>query len=181
MTEKKRLQAADVSENFKDLDLVYRLYTESFPADEQVPWHELRSRKTPGRIMKAYYDHEKLVGMSYVFLFENIAYLGYLAVVKAYRGCGYGTEILQSVLEEYPSRIIAVDIETVPAGCEGEQKKRKDFYLHNHFRQTNIGCWFCNVDYELLSAHGLITAEEFSRMLIAHVVDRGRKAVFRKL
>ncbi|MBQ1878521.1 MAG: GNAT family N-acetyltransferase, partial [Erysipelotrichaceae bacterium] len=123
-----------------DLKAIGRMYDGAFPSAERIPFFMLRRGISEENIMHGYYLDEQLIGMSYVFLKEDMAYIGYFCVAKRYRRKGYGTQILHMIMEAYPDHRIAVDIERIlPQAANLEERvKRKDFYLANGFEECHV-------------------------------------------
>lgn len=166
-----------------DYEEIRRLYDANFPDDERIPWNRLTAQLSQSRIMHVYYDEDTLIGLSYVFIHKDIAYLGYLAVEENLRNQGYGSKILQAIRKELSDCRIVIDIEVVDKNAENyeERKRRKDFYLHNGFVSTGAGYYFYHVDYELLSANGIVKAEEYRDLILEHWGPIAANAVFRKI
>lgn len=177
------LRSVRVSQNSKDLQEIHRLYDASFPDDERIPWKRIFSMLSGTRRMYAWYDGSLFVGLSYLFIHKNIAYLGYLAVEEHMRAHGYGTQILQSTLSALPEYKIVIDIEIVDEEADNyaERLSRRNFYLHNGFESTGVGYYFYNVDYELLSANGKVSAQEYLDLILEHWGPIAASAVFKEL
>ena len=112
-------------------------------------------------------------------MYSGIAYVGYLAVEEELRNRGYGSEILKAVCFMYALHRVVVDIEIVDENAENYEERlhRRDFYLRNGFQRTGIGYYIFNVDYELLSAHGTVTKQEFRDLISAHWGSFGTASV----
>jgi GNAT superfamily N-acetyltransferase len=177
------LRIERVSEKTGNLKEIRRLYDASFPDDERIPWKRIFAMLGETRRMYAYYDDALFVGLGYLFIHKNIAYLGYLAVEEELRGRGYGSEILRCILQEMKAYKTVIDIEVVDEKAENyeERLKRKNFYLHSGFEPTGVGYYFYNVDYELLSANGRVSAEEYRNLILEHWGPIAANAVFKKL
>ncbi|MBR3349097.1 MAG: GNAT family N-acetyltransferase [Solobacterium sp.] len=171
------------SKNMKCRKEVRRLYDASFPDDERIPWPVLTAGLNEHRRMYVHFDEGTFIGLSYVFLSRDIAYLGYLAVEEHLRLRGYGSQILQALRSELSDFRFVIDIEVVTkeAGNYAERKKRREFYLRNGFVSTGAGYYFYHVDYELLCAGAMVTADEFRDLIIEHWGHRARHAVFKVL
>ena len=115
--------------------------------------------------MMAWYDGDELVGMTFVFLYEAVAYLSYFCIVRSGRGKGYGTNVLMQMKAMYPR--IVVDIEKVENSSEEGRVRRKNFYLEHDFQETGVFYYIYHVDYELLCAGQSITAEEWDDLIHA--------------
>ena len=70
-----------------------------------------------------YYDEDTLIGLSYVFIHKDIAYLGYLAVEENLRNQGYGSKILQAIRKELSDCRIVIDIEVVDKNAENYEER----------------------------------------------------------
>lgn len=171
------------SKNMKCRKEARRLYNASFPDDERIPWPILTARLDEQRRMYVHFDDGTFIGLSYVFIYRDIAYLGYLAVEEHLRFRGYGSQILQALRKELSDFRFVIDIEVVlkEAGNYEERKKRREFYLRNGFVSTGAGYYFYHVDYELLCAGGMVTADEFRNLIIEHWGPRAEHAVFKIL
>ena len=149
----------------KEKRKIRKLYNGSFPDDERIPFDILFTTMNEDRIMKAVYDEEKLIGMYYLFLHDDIVYLGYLCVDESERRKRYGTQILNQIAEEYEGSRIVVDIEEVK---DEQQQKRKRFYLNSGYESTGVFYHIYGVDYELLSHGGIVTKDEWHRLIRKH-------------
>ena len=69
-----------IDRNYKDLKEIERLYNNSFPKDERIDFKRLIMMLGNDRHMHVYLEDEKIIGMAYFFIFEDIAYLGYICV-----------------------------------------------------------------------------------------------------
>lgn len=177
------LRSETVTKKTRNLKEIKRLYNTSFPDNERIPWFVLFRQLDEAKVMKAWYDDTLLIGLTYVFLHKNIAYLGYLAVEENLRDRGYGSLILKLLQEELKDYKIVIDIEVVTPEADNyeERRKRKDFYLRSNFVSTGTGYYFYHVDYELLSYGGIVTADEYRDLIIAHWGHRAEKAVFKTI
>ncbi|MBQ9327161.1 MAG: GNAT family N-acetyltransferase [Solobacterium sp.] len=172
------LLTTHITPDFSGVEEVKQLYEGSFPETERIPWKRLWNLMPEGT-MDGYYLNGKLTGMSYVYRFQDIAYLAYLAVVKEAQGNGYGTEILHLVKETCTDRRIVVDIEEVAAPELEQKQRRKDFYLNNGYESCQVFYRFFSVDYELLSINGIVTASDWHALVRTMWGPWGRLAKFR--
>ncbi len=177
------LTAVLFRENNKDYQAIKDLYDSSFPDDERIPWRRIVSELNESRLMHVYYDDQMFVGLSYIFMHKNVAYLSYLAVSPQLRNRGYGSEILRLIQKEFKDDRIVIDIEIVDPDADNyeERLRRRDFYLHNHFVPTGEGYYFYNVDYELLSCNGIVSADEYRDLILKHWGHIAKGAQFRKI
>jgi len=160
---------------------IRELYERSFPKDERIPFVRLLRFLNEERIMEAVYCDGELIGMTYVFLDEDIIYLAYLCVREDWRDQGLGTRILKHLYDAYPERRFIIDIEETRKEDENyeEELKRRSFYLRNGFESTGIFYRFYNVDYELLSSGGALNRQEWQALLAKHWGVRAKRALYR--
>ena len=177
------LTAVIFRKNNKDYQTIKELYDSSFPDDERIPWQRIVSQLDESRQMHVYYDDQRFVGLSYVFIHKNVVYLSYLAVSENLRDRGYGSEILRLIQKEFRDYKIVIDIEIVDPDADNyeERRKRKDFYLRNGFVSTGTGYYIYHVDYELLSCNGIVSADEYRELVLEHWGPFAKTAVFREL
>ena len=57
--------------------MVREFYDYSFPDDERMPYDRLLSMVDDNHVMYAWYDEDKLIGMTFTFVFDHLAYLSY--------------------------------------------------------------------------------------------------------
>lgn len=90
------------------------------------------------------------------------AHILYLAVKKEYRDQGIGSYILNDLAKQYDSKKIIVDIEKIKDTSNKEQRiKRKQFYLKNDFKETDVFYTWQGEDYVILSKNGIVQKKEF--------------------
>ena len=146
-----------------------KLYEQSFPASEQIPWPVLSSKRSDRLPMIVFYDGSRFVGFTFTFLYRDMAYLEYLTVDETLRGKGYGSRILRMLREILAERRIIADIERLDEDADNiaERKRRRDFYLRQGFVPSGVFYHIYGVDYELLLSHGSLAPEEFGSLLLA--------------
>ena len=154
-----------LTKEHKDVEEVRKFYDYSFPDDERMPYDRLLSMVDDNHVMYAWYDEEKLVGMTFTFVFDQLAYLSYICIQKEEQNHGYGSKILNAIENMY-SRIV-VDIEQIKTEQAEEQIRRKQFYLRNSFHETGVFYFIYNVDYELLSTGESVTGDEWNALIHA--------------
>lgn len=81
---------------------------------------------------------------------------------KEYRDQGIGSYILNDLAKQYDSKKIIVDIEKIKDTSNKEQRiKRKQFYLKNDFKETDVFYTWQGEDYVILSRNGIVQKKEF--------------------
>jgi len=147
----------------KDFARVKRLYETSFPPQERMPLNEVLYGGFRSLDFMAFYEGEQFCGFFMLLTQEDLTNILYLAVEEELRNRGYGAEALNLIREMKPDNRIALDIETPdPKAPNQEQRiRRKNFYLRNGYRQSEIAYWWRGVPYEILVTGGEVTKEEF--------------------
>jgi GNAT superfamily N-acetyltransferase len=160
---------------------VRKLYHDSFPEDERIPWFRLMNMLAERKLFHVYREDSRLVGISCIFPDTSISYLAYLAVVPERRNHGYGSEIMKELLRAYDGVPMVIDIEEPDEQAEnnGERLRRRDFYIRCGFQPAGIFYHFYDVDYELLSYGGMITQQQFHSLIRKYWGKIAETAVYR--
>lgn len=163
------MKSIQIDKNYKDIKEIRRLYNSSFPDDERIPFKRLINNLDTDRVMYAYYD-DQLIGMSFLFLYNDLAYLSYICVEEDLRDKGYGSKILNKVKDDFKDYRIVLDIEEVVKNSENyeERKRRKDFYLKNGFESANIFYHIYHVDYEILHYGKDVNRDDWHSIIKKH-------------
>ncbi len=159
-----------VDASLKDFNEIHALYDRCFPDDERIPFNHLVDTISIDRPFYAVYDDEQLVGLVSIFLIDDLVYLSYLAVEERFRNKGIGSAIVNMVARDYPDTCIYIDIEMLDEKADNaiERTRRRDFYIRLGFVETGIFYRFYDVDYEILSIHGIVKKENLQRLLQKH-------------
>ena len=175
------MNSALVTTVCKDIKELRRLYDASFPDDERIPFDRVLSSLSQDRVMKAYYDENDLVGLTVVFLCDDLAYLSYICVEENIRHKGYGSQIIEYIKEEYKDYRIVLDIEEIIKDSDNyiERVKRKEFYLNNGFKESGVFYYFYHVNYELLVWNGEIFKEDWQKIIEKHWGKIAKKAIYK--
>lgn len=144
-----------------EIEEMYTLYQQAFPKNEQMDLTRLFDELHLGAIY-GYYQENQLVGFAILCIQSQIAHILYLAVKKEYRDQGIGSYILNDLAKQYDSKKIIVDIEKIKDTSNKEQRiKRKQFYLKNDFKETDVFYTWQGEDYVILSRNGIVQKKEF--------------------
>ena len=120
--------------------------------------------------MHAYYEDEKLVGLTVMFLAYDIAYLSYICIEPSLQDRGYGTRILDMLKETYRDYRMTIDIEETDSDSDNleDRLRRKAFYVRNGFESTEVYYTYNGVEYEILSWNGIISKEDWQKTIEKH-------------
>ncbi|MCD7893042.1 MAG: GNAT family N-acetyltransferase [Erysipelotrichaceae bacterium] len=144
------LEVISIDKNYPKLKYIHKLYNQSFPRNERVPFKTLLHRLNEYTDFLAFYDKEQFVGFTYLVSMNDLTYLFYFVVDDKLRNHGYGSTILDYLQKHYSC--IFIDIEVLDEGANNykQRLRRRNFYLRNHFKVTGLGYYFFHVDYEIL-------------------------------
>ena len=158
-----QLRIVQINENFEALSQIKALYISAFPENERRPLMPLIKDKTGHGEVLAFYDDAIFCGFVCLLTNKDICHIIYLAVKDSLRGKGYGSAILTAITELKPNKKIIVDIEVENKHmANNEQRcKRKYFYLHNGFQETEVNYQWRQESYEILSIGGKIAPKDF--------------------
>jgi len=133
-----------------------KLYNEAFPPMERKPLAYMKTlTKQKKMVMQAIIEDDSLLGLVVFIQHQHIKILDYFAIVPSYRGCGYGRLALQQILHENQKYTLILEIEKLDDNASNalERQKRKQFYLKQGLKETNLYVCLYHVDYELLCNH----------------------------
>ena len=164
------MKSIQIDKNYKDIKEINRLYDASFPDDERIPFKRLINNLDTDKVMYVYYDNDLLVGMTFLYLYNDLAYLSYICVEENLRDKGYGSKILEKVIDDFKDYRIVLDIEEVVSESDNykERKRRKDFYLKNGFESANIFYHIYHVDYEILHYGKDVNKDDWHSIIRKH-------------
>ena len=130
------------AKTFKDAThraVIKKIYLDSFPKYEKLPWWQLRLLTLRRGIeMTAYYDGDEVCGFTYTVAAGKILFVLFFAVKRDLRGMGYGSAILQYLKESAPSKAVLLNIEPLDSAADNfeERIRRFRFYEKNGFFDT---------------------------------------------
>ena len=160
------LQAKPITKKTKDFNLIKELYTNAFPGREGEPMYLLLGNAKKGITkFEAYYDREKLVGLSAVATKGDLTYVQALAIAETSRSKGYGSQILSYLRETHSQNRMVLNLETQDEGAKNaeQRKRRKEFYLKNGYVSTGVYAHIAGNDLETMVINGTCTAEELRK------------------
>ncbi|MBR3841605.1 MAG: GNAT family N-acetyltransferase [Erysipelotrichales bacterium] len=157
----------NIKENKECISKIKKLYTTSFPENEQVPFVYLRL-KAESDISDIFgvYEDDNFIGLLVTLYYKDIVFLWYLAIEHDLRGKGHGSLILNEAAKKYAGYRLILNIEEV----ENEnQQRRKNFYLKNGYRECGFKTMEYGVIYEMLCHDDVVTYEEYKELMINYV------------
>lgn len=152
----------------QDQSQIKEIYETSFSKSEKFPFWVLKQCAKENNVrLDSIIDHntDKIIGMSFLISYDDIAYLMYVAIDKKYRNKGFGSLVLRDLILRQADTSILLCIEKPSTEKEDIKARRKGFYLRNGFYET--GCFIedTGVEYEFLSSskERIITEHDLQR------------------
>lgn len=145
------------------------LYREAFPPDEQFPPLKLRRLQGHGGRLLCFEDSGEYIGFVFTYERDAVLYVAYIAVVPDKRDLGYGSEMLEYVLEErkYRSVFLTAEAQTGQGDDLKQRVRRVRFYNRNGWRRTGTVLLTYGVNLEVYAADGMPVHEDVLRTLEA--------------
>ena len=147
---------------------VHRLYRESFPVEEQMPYWALqwRSSKRNARLCGVF-DSKKMIGMVSFLTEGNFLYLMYLAVAEEYRDCGYGSAILELLKQRYPQWPIMICVEPLDPQAKNyvQRQRRWRFYERHGFVKQPFKVKAGVVVFDVLTCGGAVNPQWYMNLM----------------
>lgn len=165
------LKFVELKDNKKYTSHIKKLYHESFPPDERVPFFILKQKaETEISNIYAIVEDNKFIGMLCTLHDEDILFLWYLAIIPEERNKGYGSRIIKEILDHNKDKRIILNIEEIDTNDSNveEQLRRKHFYEKNGFKECGFKTEEYGVIYEMLCYGEKVTYEEYAKMMIQY-------------
>lgn len=137
---------------------IYDLYVKSFPEIERKPFTRMINKYNE-KVLDILYicnTDNIFVGFAIIMKTEKLVLVDYLAIRSSFRGLGYGSRILEYIKNTYIEKEIIYEIECEDEKADNylERKRRKNFYLQNGLKNTNLLVNLFGVEMEVLSYSG---------------------------
>jgi len=147
----------------KDLNKIKKLYIDAFPENERFSFSMMIKNENGHYETFAYYQDDVFCGFAILLNSLDISHIIYLATIPELRGKGLGAKALGAISRIKSSMRIIVDIEReLPGNPENElRRRRKNFYLRNGYRETEVRYRWQDEYYEILVFGGELSSEDF--------------------
>lgn len=145
-----RLTIEPITQGSRFWKQVNTLAKEAFPPEEYLAPSELvKMAQSDNFDFLALLDEGTFVGFMVVMLYEDMAYLFFLAIDENNRGKGYGSRAIETLKAKYPDMTHTVDFEMLDDAAPNKQQreKRRNFYLRNGYQETGLFLSYLGVDY----------------------------------
>lgn len=135
-------------------DFAEKLYDETYERRRYVPFRDLEKVYTDNKAdLVAVFDEELFVGFYYVYRSNGLALVYYLAVSKDLRGRGYGTEILDMIIDRYGPEfriVLCIEAPRVDDKLVSSRHRQIAFYTGNGFTDSLYKFESVGIQYEVL-------------------------------
>ena len=132
---------------------IRKLYKKAFPRAERKPLSIIKSMQKSQKSDVWFFEKDgRFVGFAATINGDEIILLDYLAVNAEYRHMGIGSEILQTLRQQYTGKGVFGEIEHVKEDADASdyRRKRKQFYITNGMNELNVTAKVFGVEMELI-------------------------------
>lgn len=143
---------------------IKEIYLSSFPKEERMPFVLMLLMSCLWNTQfLAFYDDKTLCGLVYMANLGKQTFIMFFAVDAKLRSKGYGSRILEEIQQLYPKNMIIVSIEPCMESVENmeQRKRRKNFYIHNGYRETGYWMKLAGQEQEILVKNGVFEKRKF--------------------
>ena len=146
----------------KDIPKIKKLYIESFPENERFSFSMMIKNESGNYETFGFYKDGNFCGFAILLNSLDISHIIYFATLPELRGKGLGAKALASMGRIKSGKRIIVDIEREVPDCpENEiRRRRKNFYLRNGYKETEVRYRWQDEAYEILVFGGELSRED---------------------
>lgn len=176
------LQVKIVNSKLNEYKKVLRIYKESFPTNEKLPMWILRlMSKRKSVDFLAFYDEDVFCGFTYLIHNKNTTFVFYLAIDESIRSKGYGSKILNWIVNDNKGNNIVLNIETVDEKYDNYQQRisRQKFYFKNGFVDTKYKLINSGYIYDVLYKGHNFSKSEYETLVRAFSFGLVREKLIR--
>ena len=162
------LNTEPITENSRFWENVNALAKEAFPPEEYLAPSKLAEMAEADNFdFLALTDQGSFAGFMVVQLYQDLAYLFFLAIDPSCRSKGYGSRAIETLKTKYPGKKQVVDFEMPDqtAANHKQREKRREFYLRNGYKETGLFLTYLGVDYEVFCMDEEFDPEAFKAMM----------------
>lgn len=152
----------------KDYAQIRCIYNQAFPKEERAPFWLVWRRTRQGRAqMLAARENGVLVGFANVVVYEDMAYLFYFAITAEHRGEGYGSRILQQLMQYYAGKRFFLAREQLDEAANNydQRMKRHVFYRKNGLEDMPLSIKEAGVIYDVMGTGGRVAPAEYDALI----------------
>ncbi|KXT76293.1 GNAT family N-acetyltransferase [Streptococcus sp. DD12] len=142
-----------ITADLPDLARVEALNKEAFPPEERVSLSEmLEAAQGDSANFFAFYDEGDFVGFAFSLYNEACFYLSFFAIMPTKRSQGYGSQIIDKLVEFYQGKTMVLEVERLdePSDNLSQRQARMAFYQRNGFKSSNAFLNYDGLSFEIL-------------------------------
>ena len=120
----------------KDYRQIKRLFISAFPKEERPPFYALKRKlKTGEAKMYVAKDNGNFIGFIHLVCFKDLIYLFFFAIQDEFRGKGYGSKVIKTLIAQNPDKRIFLAREPLDDTADNNAQRisRRQFYMRNGF------------------------------------------------
>lgn len=163
-----KLYTENITSNYRFINEINTLAKKAFPIEEYLAPKELiKMAQEDDFLFLALIDEDVFIGFMAIKIYIDFTYLFFLAIDEEYQSKGYGSKAIELIKEKYPNKKHTVDFEMITKNAKNyEQRlKRRNFYLKNGYKETNLFLSYLGVDYEVFCTDNNFDTEMFKSMM----------------
>lgn len=145
-----------------------RLYLKAFPKEERVPWALLCAMAIRDNTdFLAFYEDGIYRGFCFLYHFEDLTLVHFLAVENGQRGNGYGSKFLEHIKRTSTKKTVVLVIETVSDKYDNfaQRQKRRHFYFKNGFADSGLRTFEFSVWFDVLYYGEPVGEQQYRRLI----------------
>ncbi len=152
-----------ISRKSKDLNKIKALYVEAFPENERFSFSMMINNEKGCYETFGFYKDGVFCGFAIFLNSGDVSHIIYFATLPELRGKGLGAKALGALARIKAGQKIIVDIEREMPGLEENEirRRRKNFYLRNGYKETEVRYNWQGEYYEILVLGGELSKEDF--------------------
>ncbi|EMC1016747.1 GNAT family N-acetyltransferase [Enterobacter bugandensis] len=148
-------------------DTLEAIKNQCFPEATFFRLTDFQEQSPDGMVFRAVMAGDIPVGYYILCSNQKMNFLVHLAIDARYRSAGYGSEVMDHILQEYGSTPLTLLIEKPEAAAPPDDLKirRLNFYMRKGFMLTGVTEIFAGNDYSLMSNYKEVDIAEYRKMI----------------
>lgn len=151
-----------------EVEKIGRINEEAFPPSEYMTLPEMfdTAEKIGGSVWGIFTENG-LAGFAMTVRNDKCEYFFYLAIDRAYRNRGLGSEAVKAFFREFSGKQVILDFEELDPAADNypARLRRKDFYLRSGFHETGRFTMFRGDRFEVVCNGGELDTESFRKLI----------------
>lgn len=164
----------------KDYRQIKRLFISAFPKEERPPFYALKRKlKTGEAKMCVAKDNGNFIGFIHLVCFKDLIYLFFFAIQDEFRGKGYGSKVIKTLIAQNPDKRIFLAREPLDDTADNNAQRisRRQFYMRNGFTDLPIHIVEADYVFDAMGVNCQISAKDYLDLML----NWGGKSLQRKI